>query len=183
MKDMLKLGFVLAVFAGVACVALALVNNLTAPVIAANENAKLTAALAEVMPDAKSYTDGVFTPDGTNVSVESCNVARDAANGVIGAVVQVSGPTYDRMTILVGVTADKTLTGVKILANSDSPGFGQKASEPAFYEQFTGKSAELSFTVGTDFDGISGATITSRGVGALLQTATKAALEAMANAN
>ena len=37
MKQMLKLGLVLAAFAAVACVALAFVNNLTAPAIAKAE--------------------------------------------------------------------------------------------------------------------------------------------------
>jgi len=183
MKEMLKLGFVLAVFAGVACVALALVNQATAPVIAANENAKLTAGLAEILPAAKSYKDGTFTPDGSNVSVDNCNVGFDANGAVIGCVVQVSGPTYDQATVLVGVDSSKTLTGIKILAISDTPGFGQKATEPAWYGQFAGKPAECDWTLGTDFDAVSGATITSKGFSALLKTATKAALEAMANAN
>ncbi len=44
----------------------------------------------------------------------------------------------------------------------ETAGYGQKALEPAFYEQFIGKSGHL--TLGVDIDAISGATITSTAV-------------------
>jgi electron transport complex protein RnfG len=54
---------------------------------------------------------------------------------------------------------------------TDTPGFGQKAKEPAFYSQFTGKSANDPFEVKGDVQVISGATITSRGVASILKYA------------
>ncbi|MBR7063581.1 MAG: FMN-binding protein, partial [Treponema sp.] len=95
---------------------------------------------------------------------------------VIGAVAQVTGPTYDKATIILGLDKNQTLTGLRFLALSDSPGFGQKANDPSytgpsgktFYEQFTGKNANDGFVAGETFDAISGATITSKGVATLL---------------
>ena len=45
---------------------------------------------------------------------------------------------------------------------AETAGLGAKAQEPEFYEQFIGKSGEV--TLGTDIDAISGATITSQAV-------------------
>ena len=50
MKEMFKLGLSLAIFASVACVCLALVNNVTAPAIAAAKERELNAGLAVVFP-------------------------------------------------------------------------------------------------------------------------------------
>jgi electron transport complex protein RnfG len=77
----------------------------------------------------------------------------------------------------VGINTDKIITGINFLAISDTPGFGQKAAEPAFYEQFAGKDAAGSFVPGTDFDGISGATITTNGVANILSEAAKIGVE------
>ena len=57
MKEMLKLGLVLACFAAVACVALAFVNNLTAPTIAKVEAEKANAGMKAVFTDADYFMD------------------------------------------------------------------------------------------------------------------------------
>ena len=75
---------------------------------------------------------------------------------------------------------DKVVTGVNFLSITDTPGFGQKAAEPNFYGQFAGKDAAGSFVPGTDFDGISGATITTNGVANIITEATKIGLEYLA---
>ena len=53
----------------------------------------------------------------------------------------------------------------------DTPSLGSKAAEEPFIGQFTNKSIKDSFSVGEDIVAISGATITSRGVSAILKTA------------
>ena len=72
------------------------------------------------------------------------------------------------------------ITGLTFLSISDTPGFGQKAAEPNFYSQFAGKNAAGSFVPGADFDGISGATITTNGVANIITEATKIGLEYLA---
>ena len=95
----------------------------------------------------------------------------------MGAVAKVSGPTYDHATLTVGLDLAGMITGVQFLENTDSPGFGLKASDPTFtvesgqtfYGQFAGKKANDGFIAGETFDAISGATITSKAVGAILE--------------
>ena len=69
------------------------------------------------------------------------------------------------LEMMVGVDPTGTVTGVRILSHSDTPGLGAKATEPEFYEQFTG----MSGTLAVDKDGgqvvsITSSTITSRAV-------------------
>ena len=181
MKEMLKLGLVLACFAAVACVALAFVNNLTAPTIAKVEAEKANAGMKAVFADADYFMDAEgFTSTVINgVTIDKvCFAYKNDAK--IGVVVQATGSTYDKATILVGINMDKVVTGVNFLSITDTPGFGQKAAEPTFYEQFAGKNAAGSFVPGTDFDGISGATITTNGVANIITEATKIGLEYLA---
>lgn len=168
MKQMLKLGIVLALFASVACVMLALVNNLTSSIIAENKAKEVTQGLTVVFADADSFEPAPnFTPDtATTVKVESLYLAKKGTD-VVGAVAQATGPTYDTATILLGMDLNRTLTGLRFLSITDTPGFGQKATEPEFYNQFTGKSANDDFAAGSDIQAISGATITTKGVAQL----------------
>lgn len=181
MKNMLKLGFALAAFASVACVLLALVNSFTEPVIAAAAQEEVNAGLSVVFPGADSFElAGDFVPDvaGT-VKVESLYLAKKDGK-VVGAVVQATGPTYDKATILLGLDMNRTITGMQFLSISDTPGFGQKATEPWFYTQFAGKSADDPFVAGDDVDTISGATITTRGVAQIVKYASYIAGEYLA---
>jgi electron transport complex protein RnfG len=93
--------------------------------------------------------------------------------------VQATGPTYDKATLLIGVTNDRKITDVKFMAISDTPGYGQKA--PGFYEgKFKGKSTDDGFVAKGDVEAVSGATITSNGVAAILKNATYVAGEYLA---
>ena len=99
-----------------------------------------------------------------------------------------TGPTYDRSTIIFGIKKDGVLTGMQFLSSSDTAGFGLKASDPnytvssgkTFYGQFEGKNANDGFVSGQTFEAISGATITSKGVAELLTQGTQSALACLA---
>lgn len=181
MKEMLKLGLTLAIFAAVACVALAFVNNLTAPTIAKVGQEKANAGMKTVFADADTFEEVAGFTSTVENGVTIDKVCYAIKNGTkIGVVVQATGNTYDKATILVGINADKVITGINFLAISDTPGFGQKATEPAFYEQFAGLSATKALVPGTDFDGISGATITTDGVATIVSEAAKIGVEYLA---
>lgn len=181
--SMIKLGLILAAYAVAACTVLAVVNNITSPVIKQNQERKANEAMRAVFEQADSFKTperSVYESSG-NVTIDALRLAYKDGK-VIGAVAQVTGPTYDTSTIMVGMKNDGTITGVQYLANTDTPGFGQKASDPTFhlangktfYEQFTGKNANDGFITGVTFDAISGATITSNGAADLLTAATNA---------
>ncbi len=168
---MLKLGLTLAIFASVACLALAMVNIYTAPRIAEAQQAKANAGMTVVFENATSF-EQVEIPqtDTGSVTINSLFLAKDG-DAVAGAVVEATGPTYDEATMLIGFDLNRTITGIEFLALSDTPGFGQAAAEPAFKDQFKGLAVGDTVTPGTDFDGISGSTITTNGVSAILNAA------------
>ena len=181
--SMIKLGLVLCAYAVVACTLLALVNNFTAPKIAENQAKKVSAAMQEFFPD-KGLTfetvNDYTAPVVGAITVDEIYVAKKDGK-IVGGAAQVTGPTYDQGSILIGMKTDGSVTGLKFLKLTDSPGFGLKANDPTFklangktfYGQFEGKNAKDGFTAGKNFDAISGATITSVAVSSLINEGTK----------
>ena len=73
------------------------------------------------------------------------------------------------LTIMVGIDITGTITGVRILSHSETPGLGAKSTEPDFYESYTGKAnfpLEVSKSASGDnqIQAITSATITSTAV-------------------
>ena len=187
MKEMIKLGLTLAIYAVISCTVLAVVNNFTAPKIAQNQVEKVNQAMASFFPGDGYTFESVSDYDSASVGtikIENMIIAKKDGKAVGGAA-QVNGPTYDQATILVGMKADGTITGLQFLKNTDSPGFGLKANDPTFtlsngktfFGQFEGKNAKDGFKLGETFDAISGATITSNGVANLLTEGTGSLLK------
>ena len=187
MKEMIKLGLTLAIYAVISCTVLAVVNNFTAPKIAQNQENKVNQAMASFFPGDGYTFESVSDYDSASVGtikIENMIIAKKDGKAVGGAA-QVNGPTYDQATILVGMKADGTITGLQFLKNTDSPGFGLKANDPTFtlsngktfFGQFEGKNAKDGFKAGETFDAISGVTITSNGVANLLAEGTGSLLK------
>ena len=181
--SIIKLGLILCAYAVVACAMLALVNNFTAPKIAENQTKKVSAAMQEFFPESGLSFETIndFTPPVVGaITVDEMYVAK-RGNEIVGGAAQVTGPTYDQGTILIGIKNDGTVTGLKFLKLTDSPGFGLKANDATFklpngktfYGQFEGKNAKDGFVAGQNFDAISGATITSEAVSSLINEGTK----------
>ena len=181
--SMIKLGLVLCAYAVVACTLLALVNNFTAPKIADNQAKKVSAAMQEFFPDSGLTFETVNdfkAPVVGAITVDEIYVAKKDGK-IVGGAAQVTGPTYDQGSILIGMKTDGNVTGLKFLKLTDSPGFGLKANDSTFklsngktfYGQFEGKNAKDGFTAGKNFDAISGATITSVAVSSLINEGTK----------
>lgn len=181
--SMIKLGLILAAYAVVACALLALVNNFTAPQIAKNQERKVSQAMAEFFPESGLTFETVndYTPPVVGaITVDEIYIAKKDGK-IVGGAAQVTGPTYDQGSILIGIKTDGTVTGLKFLKLTDSPGFGLKANDSTFklpngktfYGQFEGKNAAGGFKAGENFDAISGATITSVAVSSLINEGTK----------
>ncbi len=184
MNDMIKLGLSLALYALVSCTVLAVVNNFTSPKIADNQKTKVDNAMKAFFPEEGFEFESVsdYEPKSAGTSkIENLIIAYDADKNIAGGAAQVSGPTYDTGTILVGMEKDGTIRGLQFLKLTDSPGFGLKANDSTFklpngktfYGQFEGKNANDGFVAGKTFDAISGATITSNGIADLMTLGTK----------
>ncbi len=182
-KGYVKPTIALTLIALVAAVLMAVVNGITAPVIAARTEQELSAQRQEVMAEATEFEE---LTDSSVVAgredIEACYVALN--NGEpIGYVFNVTTNGFGGpMSVTVGVSNDLTVTGLRIGEHSETAGLGSKAGEPKFYEQFAGLSGDPAMTVNEDgapnnIDGITSATITSRAVTAAAQSACDAAAE------
>ncbi|MDR1177548.1 MAG: FMN-binding protein [Spirochaetaceae bacterium] len=187
MKQMLKLGLVLALYATAACVGLAFVYDGTKGTIAWREQAALEDALKELFPDGDSFEDisgTIASPDGTVRFGSQYAVRRGGV--LIGAALSSSGPSYGGpVSVLVGTGTDGKVSSIKILSILDTPGLGANASSPryyvdaasglTFYGQFSGKAAGDAFEPKGDVAAITAATITSRAVSSVVRTSARAA--------
>lgn len=175
MKTMFKLSIVLAAYTVVACVGLAFVYNVTAPLIAEAAAKEVKTALAEIFPEAKDFEDvtGTLESGDDKIVFNKAFVAK-SETGAIGMVVQVTGPTYGTATLLVGVDSTRKLKPLKFMELTDTPGLGSKAAKEPFHGQFTSKSIDDAFMVGksgsdSDIAAITGATITSKAVSKIVK--------------
>ena len=138
---------------------LAGVNELTAPIIAEQEEAAANAAYYAVLPEADTFE--------TITDFQTSNVTAvvKAANGA-GWAVQSYGKGFGGdVPVIVGFDASGTIVGVQFLANSETSGYGQKLVDgsedgTAFTQQFIGMTEAPS--VGGNIDGIAGATVSSK---------------------
>ena len=85
------------------------------------------------------------------------------------------------ITMMVGVDSTGSITGVSVVSHSETPNIGTKVvADQSVLDRFTGMShenGEITVNSGTNrFDGVSGATVSSRGVAA----GVNAALDAIA---
>jgi electron transport complex protein RnfG len=187
MKNMVKLGFIMAIYATVACVSLAFVYAGTQKVIAERQKADLEAALKDLFPQGEAFEEITGTLQSSDSSVSFKNEYVIKQGGApIGMAVRAVGASYGGpITILVGVDAANKITGVKVLENKDTPGLGANAANPSyfvdrasgitFYGQFKGKSLSDPFEVKGDVIAITASTITSKAVTRVVKTAGQAA--------
>jgi H+/Na+-translocating ferredoxin:NAD+ oxidoreductase subunit G len=160
MNNFTRMTLVLFVVCGAAAGALAFVNQITKPKIIAQAKLEKSEALKEVLPEADDFREVV--PDKV----------WDALKGGerIGSVIITAAQGYSgNIGIVIGLDAGDSVTGLKILSQSETPGLGAKIVERAFLDQFRGKRAESIALKKDDpsaggIDAISAATISSRAV-------------------
>jgi electron transport complex protein RnfG len=187
-KDMLKLGFVLALYATAACVGLAFVYSATSAVISERQKIDLETSLQELFPQMDAFNDVTGTVSSPDPAVTFQIVYEIQKSGAaIGLAVQAAGASYGGpIKILTGVGMDARITRVKILEHTDTPGLGANAASPSYYVdkakkltftgQFGGKSADSRFAVHEDVAAITASTITSRAVAAVVKASAQAAV-------
>lgn len=169
-----------AIVLGVICIITAFLLSLTYAAtkdkIAANQLGDAEIVMKELMPDADSFAP-VDDP-----GVEGVTGVYEAKSGSdsLGYIVMSEGSGYGgAVPVILAFNADKTMAGLRLGANSETPGFGKLAEEPEFYEQFTGMPADKEFSYSGDadktkFDQVSGATKTSDAVQTALNQAVAA---------
>ena len=181
MNKIIKNTIILTIITLVSGVALGAVYEITkAPIANAQEEAKQEAykqvfeaadSFDALEVDAKEAAEAVKAAgvdDGAEI-----NEAVEAKQGgeTIGYVITATDPNGygGGIQVSVGIQNDGTVNGIAILSINETAGLGMKASEPEFYEQYSGKQTDHFYVSkdggeGEQIDAISGATITTRAV-------------------
>ena len=151
---------------------LALTYTYTIPHIEANAATEQEAAILETLPGAVSFEE----IEGTDLLMYK---GLDSGGKTVGfAYVAEGGGFQGIITLMVGVDpGQEMITGIKILSHSETPGLGARIGEPAFQDQFAQKPINDKFEVNEDVDGVTGATVSSRSVSAILKQTLPQALE------
>jgi len=161
-REMLKLGLVLAVVCAVTAGGLAAVNSAVQGRIEENNRLEAVRKRQEVFPAAREFEPR--TVDGRQVFV-----AKDEGGAALGLVVTAGPRGYaGPIGMTLGISPDGTVAGLAIskLDQTETPGLGVKVTLAAFRDQFRGKGADavrLKKDGGT-IDAITAATISSRAV-------------------
>lgn len=178
MKNTLKLALTLVVWSVIACCSLALVNSFTSKIISGRTVATVKNALSNVFPDLESYDDILDQTVRESSTIKFDNAYLVKSNDkTLGIAITATGPTYNSSTIMVGLQLDGKIKTIKFISNDDTKGIGTKVLEPSFSSQFNDKKATDEFKVGSDIDGISGATVSSKGVAQIVKTICSAGIK------
>ena len=158
--------------------ALAFTYKIANPIILENQNRVAVAARKEVLPEADDFTqDEAITAETGAKSSDGKAVVEEvfAATNGAGYVMTVNTTSFGgALTMMVGINADGSVSGVKVTVHADTPGVGTKNFEPDYLAQYSGiasltsaadvknESAELAS--GGTFSCISGASVTGQAV-------------------
>ena len=196
-KETITTSLKLLVITAIAALCLALVNKVTAPVIAQNQIKTMEAAQKEVLPDADTFKvldfsneDLEYTKNvGTYVEGFYAGLKEEKNVGYVVTAVSKQGYGGD-IKVMVGINSDLTVNKVKITETKETAGLGLNASKPQFIDQYIGRSEFLNViknspptTEGTDIAAISSATVTSKAVTNAVNTAIEIAKAEVNSAN
>lgn len=181
LRNALRTGVILLVFAAVGTAMLAFTHDNTEPTIARGQQAEKRALLGQVLPTALYDNDLVASQQ--NVPPNDLLGTRKAStlwlarrggvfSGVVLEAVAPDGYSGD-ISLLIGIDANGNVTGVRVTAHHETPGLGDyiERAKSAWIDQFAGKSLTdpepKHWKVAKDggaFDARAGATITPRAV-------------------
>ena len=191
-KFILKVAGTLTVISLITAFLLGLVNGVTKDKIAAIDAEKTRVAMSAVVPEGSEFTDALELTDDvvaaakaqggtitelygvTNGGAEAGYVAKVAASSCQGTI-----------TMMMGIGANKAITGISVVSHSETSGIGTKVVEnkpnaagTPVLDQFIGMSGAGSLVVGSNITAVSGATVSTKGI-TMGANAALAAVEAL----
>ena len=177
-KFILKVAGTLTVISLVVAALLGFVNSITADKIAEIDAENTRIAMSAVAPEGSEFGDKMEVTDDmvaaaatqsgkilelypvTNGGADAGYVLKVSASGSQGTIV-----------MMVGVDANKAITGISVVSHSETSGIGTKVvgNEPnsagvPVLDQFIGLSGAGSLNVGSNITAVSGATVSTKGI-------------------
>ncbi len=177
-KFILKVAGTLTVISLVVAALLGLVNSITADKIAALDAETTKIAMSAVTPEGSEFGDKLEITDEMAAAaasqsgklIEIYPVTNGGAEAGYVMKVSASG-SQGTITMMIGVDADKAITGISVTSHSETSGIGTKVvgNEPnaagvPVLDQYIGMSGAGSLTVGKNITAISGATVSTKGI-------------------
>ena len=151
---------VLSVISLVVSLLLAVVNSMTAPVIAENERAATLAAYVDVMP---SVSDANTLEEVSGYTTANVSGAVKAEDGSIAIKAEEKGFDGGILSVIMGFDTNGTVTGIWVDASTQTKGIGSNVATDTFLAQFNGMDGTQNIAIGQGgFDAYSGATISSK---------------------
>jgi len=168
LKENIRLGLILLLITGIAGFLLGGAYEITKAPIAASIEADKQAAMKAILPTADNFekSDVKMTEkiSEVNKGLKGTDIA--------GYAIKVAPKGYGGpIEIMVGLSTDGKLTGIKILSHTETPGLGANAPEPKFSDQYKNKPTKAKLEVvktvpskDNQIQALTGATITSKAV-------------------
>ncbi|MDE7105655.1 MAG: hypothetical protein K2O22_00640 [Anaeroplasmataceae bacterium] len=121
MKKYTLTALVLTLIAGVCAALIACINLLTAPIITKNNDEKKAKLCQEIFETYSAEKSETITEGFSSSNVEEVIVAYDASGKFLGYIYTVDGSNaYGEIELLLGITADSKLAGVRFITNGQS---------------------------------------------------------------
>ena len=167
MKENIKLGLILLLITGIAGFLLGGAYEITKGPIADKVIADKQDAMKEILPAADKFEKSDVKIEGKE-KISEVNTGLKGTD-VAGYAIKVISKGYGGpIEIMVGLSSEGKVTGIKILAHTETPGLGANASNPEFSNQFIDRPTEEKLEVikiapskENQIQAITGATITS----------------------
>ena len=177
-KFILKVAGTLTVIALVVAALLGLVNSVTAAKIAEIDAEKTRVSMSAVVPEGSEFTDKLEISDDVAAAAAAQGGKLTELYGVknagadAGYVMKIAASgSQGTITMMVGVDANKAITGISVVSHAETSGIGTKVmgNEPntagvPVLDQFMGLSGSGSLVVGKTITAISGATVSTKGI-------------------
>ena len=159
---------VLSVISLIASLLLALVNGMTAPVIAENTKRTTLAAYVGVLPSVSDASELEEVTDYTTAGITGVVKAPDGSTAIKA---EEKGFDGGILTVIMGFDANGAETGMWVDASTQTKGIGSKVMDneatsagTGALDQFVGKSGAGTLVVKQNIDAVTGATVSTKGV-------------------
>ena len=177
-KFILKVAGTLTVISLVVAALLGLVNSITKDKIAEIDAENTRIAMSAVAPEGSEFGDKMEVTDDMVAAAATQNgkilelypVTNGGADAGYVLKVSASG-SQGTIVMMVGVDANKAITGISVVSHSETSGIGTKVvgNEPnsagvPVLDQFIGLSGAGSLNVGSNITAVSGATVSTKGI-------------------
>lgn len=166
-KELILPVIVLVTICLVCGIILAVFNDVTAPIIAANTRAETLEAYVAVLPEGTT-TDDMTELDG--LTTENVEGAVTTASGAAAVKAAAAGYSGNDVTVYVAFDADGTITNISIDASTQTTGIGSKVADESFAGAFLGWNGGA-VSSGSPVDSVAGATYSSNAVYAAVNAA------------